>query len=60
MFLLDTHAFLWFLSDDPKLPTGAKATIESAESVFIGIASFWEMAIKDSLGKLILSPDRNI
>ena len=54
MFLLDTHAFLWFLSDDPKLPALAKTTVESAQSVFISIASFWEMAIKDSLGKLKL------
>ena len=54
MFLLDTHAFFWFLSDDPKLPAHAKTTIESAQSVFISIAFFWEMAIKDSLGKLKL------
>ena len=54
MYLLDTHAFLWFLSDDPKLPTTAKATIEEAENVYISIASFWEIAIKESIGKLIL------
>ena len=54
MFLLDTHTFLWFLLDDPKLPAQIKATIESAQGVFISIASFWEMAIKDSIGKLRL------
>ena len=54
MFLLDTHAFLWFLCDDPKLSAHAKTIIESEQGVFISIASFWEMAIKDSLGKLKL------
>ena len=54
MYLLDTHAFLWFLSDDPKLPATVKGTIEEAENVYVSIASFWEIAIKESIGKLIL------
>jgi len=54
MFLLDTHALLWFLSDDPKLPAVVKTTIESEQVLGVSIASFWEIAIKESIGKLSL------
>ena len=53
-YLLDTHAFLWFLNDDPKLPPTAREVIRRAESLCISIGSFWEMAIKANKGKLIL------
>jgi PIN domain nuclease of toxin-antitoxin system len=52
MLLLDTHAFLWFLSDDSRLPSEVCKIIQSDEDVYISIASFWEIAIKSSLGKL--------
>ena len=54
MILLDTHAYYWFITDDARLPAIVKQKIETEESVFISIASFWEMAIKNSLGKLKL------
>ena len=51
--LLDTHTFLWFVQDDPKLSSAARTLIEdSANHPFISIASLWEIAIKISLGKL--------
>jgi PIN domain nuclease of toxin-antitoxin system len=40
-----------------RLPTHAKKQIESAESVFVSIASIWEIAIKINIGKLILKTD---
>lgn len=53
--LLDTHTFLWFVADDPRLSDTARVLIESDESQpFLSIASLWEMAIKISLGKLKL------
>ena len=53
--LLDTHAFLWFVSDSPRLSDAAKTLIETEDSQpFLSIASLWEMAIKISLGKLRL------
>lgn len=52
--LLDTHAFIWFVSNDPNLPDAIKDQIQSAEAVFLSIASLWEMAIKLNIGKLIL------
>ena len=53
--LLDTHAFLWFSAEDPKLSALARSTIEDpSNQVFLSLASVWEMAIKISLGKLKL------
>ena len=53
--LLDTHTFLWFLSGDAELSQQARILIESSENEkYISIASFWEIAIKNSLGKLTL------
>ncbi len=53
--LLDTHAFLWFVDDNPRLTEAARVLIESEDSQpFISMASLWEIAIKISLGKLQL------
>jgi PIN domain nuclease of toxin-antitoxin system len=52
--LLDTHAFIWYSEDDPKLPESIKREIETADRVCISIASLWEIAIKLSIGKLSL------
>jgi len=52
-FLLDTHTFLWFILDNPKLSPVAKALIENPEnSRILSMASIWEMSIKNSIGKL--------
>ena len=53
--LLDTHALIWFLEDDPKLSAAAREVVEdSANERWVSIASGWEMAIKSQLGKLNL------
>ncbi len=54
--LLDTHAFLWFILDDPQLSAAAKHVIgESSNTVLVSPASYWEIAIKISIGKYALS-----
>lgn len=55
--LLDTHALLWWLLDDVELPTSARRTIVRAEVVRVSVASIWEVAIKQRLGKL---PELNL
>lgn len=51
--LLDTHTFLWFFRGDPKLSATARALIENMDNeVLLSKASAWEMAIKQSIGKL--------
>lgn len=57
-YLLDTHTFLWFINDDVSLNSTAKTLVENPENtIYLSVASIWEMAIKISLGKLeILKP----
>jgi len=51
--LLDTHVFLWWLADRPKLSQEAgSAVAESENTVYLSVASIWEMVIKSALGKL--------
>lgn len=53
--LLDTHAFLWFVWDDPLLSPVAKNLIEDpANPKWVSVASCWEIAIKVGLKKLEL------
>jgi PIN domain nuclease of toxin-antitoxin system len=54
--LLDTHAFLWWVGDDPELKSTAKRAIaDIGNECYLSMASCWEMAIKISLGKLRLA-----
>jgi PIN domain nuclease of toxin-antitoxin system len=56
--LLDTHVFLWFVNDHPKLSNHLKDLIEDDDNVsYLSMASLWEMSIKFNLGKLTLEPD---
>ena len=50
--LLDTHAVLWWLSDDDRLSEPARETIATAEEPVLSAATLLEVAIKASLGKL--------
>ncbi|MBM3955769.1 MAG: type II toxin-antitoxin system VapC family toxin [Planctomycetes bacterium] len=59
--LVDTHTFLWFLTDAPSLSATAREAIASADNhVVISAASAWEVTVKYALGKLPLpdEPDR--
>ncbi len=50
--LLDTHAFLWAIADDPRLGPISRELIHSrAEAVLVSHVSLWEIAIKHSLGR---------
>jgi PIN domain nuclease of toxin-antitoxin system len=54
--LLDSHAFLWFVANDPKLSIAAKAAIEAPTNrKWVSVASLWEITIKVSIGKLSLA-----
>ncbi len=53
--LLDTHALLWFLADDPQLVPSAKVLIEDpGNRKIVSVATCWEIAIKAGLKKLDL------
>lgn len=54
-YLLDTHTLLWFLTGDKKLSAKARGLMENSRNAkFLSIVSLWEIAIKVSLGKLVL------
>lgn len=50
--LIDTHIYLWWLQDHPRLSKDARNKIVSATEVFVSSASIWEAAIKTAMGKL--------
>lgn len=53
--LLDTHTFLWFITNDPRLPAAhALAIRDPGTEVHLSFASVWEAVIKHALGKLPL------
>ena len=56
--LLDTHALLWWLSDDPALTRSARKIIsEPKNTLIVSAASAWEIATKVRLGKLSTGAD---
>jgi len=56
--LLDTHTFLWWITDDHRLPPTVRQLIASPDHSFLfSAASAWEMAIKAQLGRLDLPND---
>ena len=53
--LLDTHAFLWWVTEDSRLSSTAINIItDSSNQLFLSTASAWEIVIKARLGKLTL------
>ena len=50
--LLDTHALLWWLEENPALSRAAYAAIADSETVAVSAASIWEISTKQNLGKL--------
>lgn len=55
MYLLDTNALLFFLYDSTKLSKKASDIIyRDNKKIHVSIASFWEIAIKSSIGKLVI------
>lgn len=54
--LLDTHTFIWFFAGDANLSNNARTLIEDENNEkLLSIATIWEMAIKQSKGKLALN-----
>ena len=51
--LLDTHAILWWLSDDSRLGERARDLIENpGNDILISVVSLWEIVVKVRVGKL--------
>ena len=55
-YILDTHALLWMQDDSGQLSENARnVLVDNKSRLYLSIASFWEISIKQSLGKLELS-----
>ncbi|MCU1759900.1 type II toxin-antitoxin system VapC family toxin [Pseudomonas sp. 14P_8.1_Bac3] len=55
---MDTHAFLWWLSDNPSLGAEARLLIgEPRNQVLVSAASIWEISIKQAKGMLEVPED---
>ena len=56
--LLDTHAFLWWITGDERLSDRVSQLIaDGRNEMFVSAASIWEIAIKGRLGRLSISGD---
>jgi PIN domain nuclease of toxin-antitoxin system len=52
--LLDTHAFLWAISDDRRLSRRAQGVFTAPNDLWLSVASIWEILIKVKIGRLPL------
>ncbi len=56
--LLDTHAFLWWIEDDKRLPQRTREILKSADNdLLLSVASLWEIILKSTAGRLRLQND---
>lgn len=51
MYLLDTHAIIWYVSGNDELSPTARKIMET-KRCFFSFASLWEIAIKQAKGSL--------
>jgi PIN domain nuclease of toxin-antitoxin system len=55
--LLDSHAALWWIRDDPALGPEAISVIDQADQVYVSVVTPWELGIKRAHGKLQFPAD---
>jgi PIN domain nuclease of toxin-antitoxin system len=53
--LIDTMVFIWSRENSREMPKRIRRAVESATTVYVSMASGWEMAIKAGLGRLRLA-----
>ena len=52
---MDTHIFLWAITEDTRLTSEQKALYQNGSNeLYLSVVSIWEMLIKTGLGKLQL------
>lgn len=60
MILLDTHVLVWLLSDEQQLGNQTRQLINDAwsnDKAAVSAISFWEVAMLQDKGRLVLTPD---
>jgi PIN domain nuclease of toxin-antitoxin system len=55
-YLLDTNAFLFVITGSPRLSKKAQSIVQDGENeIVVSAVSFWEIALKHAVGKLLLN-----
>jgi PIN domain nuclease of toxin-antitoxin system len=54
ILLLDTHVFIWARTEPARLRRETHAALTNAETIFVSVASAWEVEIKSAKGLLKL------
>lgn len=57
MIVLDTHAWVWWVSEPDRLSARARAAIDYARTIGVSPVSAWEIATKAARGRLRLDRD---
>lgn len=50
--LLDSHVFLWWRANDPRLTRDTVEAVLGASVVYVSAATAWELGLKVAIGKL--------
>src|SRR5437773_2417579 len=59
-YLLDTHIYLWWLDNDKRLTASMMSIIDNSDNfILVSVISFWEISIKNRIGKLPLKTPFN-
>ncbi len=54
-YLIDTQVLIWSLGQTDKLSSDAKSILKNQENtILVSLVSFWEIAVKISIDKLML------
>lgn len=59
-YLLDTHILIWAITGDSRADSIRDELTNSLNEVCYSSVSIWEIAIKHSIGKLVISPSEAI
>lgn len=54
MYLLDTCTFIWYIETSGRLPEAVRRIIDTSENIYLSQATLWEIAIKQTTGKINL------
>lgn len=55
--LLDTQVFLWVINNQKLSQRARAAFLDTSNQLFLSAASYWEICIKQNIGKLVLAED---
>ncbi len=59
-YLLDTHTFLWFIYDNPRISKKSLSILRNPRNdIYLSSTVAWEIAIKENIGKIKIHTSLN-